>query len=236
MPHRALLVDDERLPREELRRMLAAHREVEVVGEADTVAGATALLATTAPDLVFLDLRLGEQSGFEVLAQAPGRYDVIVVTAHKEHAARAFDEAVRDYLLKPVHPERLAAALARLAPRLAAPNPGTAPLDADDRLFIRAGGSRWRFLRIGTIAVIEANGDFTNVLTTDGADLLLGRSLRDWERSLPRRFKRIHRCTIVNLDHVERVEEWSGQTFHVYVRGLRKPYTMSRRRASKLRT
>jgi len=238
MPRRALLVDDERLPRQELRRMLALHPEVEVVGEADSVESAAGLLAQERPDLIFLDIQLGERTGFELLEQVPGRYHVIFVTAYQAHAARAFEVNAFDYLLKPVHPDRLRAALARLP----ASSPSSAPatsadgaLEPDDRLFIRATGDRWCFLRIGSIVVIEANGDFTNVLTTDGANLLLGRSLREWEASLPRRFLRIHRSTIVNLDHVERVEEWSGQAFNVYVRGMRQPYPMSRRRVSKLR-
>jgi two-component system, LytTR family, response regulator len=236
MPRRTLLVDDERLPRSELREMLAVHSDVTVIGEADTIESAARMIAAERPDLVFLDIQLGSASGFDLLAGGPVPFDVIFVTAHEAHALRAFEVDAIDYLLKPVHPERLAAALRRCAPpdETRAASPGRS-LDAEDRLFIRA-GDRWRFLKVGTIVVIEAAGDFTRVRTREGDELLLGRSLAQWEATLPPRlFARIHRSTIMNLEHVERVEEWSALSFLVYVRGWKEPYAMSRRRASRLR-
>jgi len=233
---KALIVDDERLARVELRVLLAAHSQIEVVGESDGIAAALEVMGTVRPDLVFLDIQLGAESGFELFERATVPFDVIFVTAFEEHAVRAFEVNALDYLLKPVHPERLAEALERRASNRPPVSPGSATLEADDRLFIRV-GDRWRFLKVATIVVIEASGDFSRVLTSDGAGILIGKSLREWEARLPARlFARIHRSTIVNLDHVERVEEWSGQTFHVHVRGLKEPYQMSRRHAGRLKS
>jgi len=229
-------VDDERLARVEMRTLLAAHPDIQVVGEADNLAAALAIIAADKPDLVFLDIQLGPESGFELFDRAGSSFEVIFVTAFEEHAVRAFEVNALDYLLKPVHPERLADALGRVEGGRAEHPVGSVLLEPDDRLFIRA-GERWRFLKVSSIVVIEACGDFSRVLTSDGAGILLGKPLREWEARLPpRMFARIHRSTIVNLDHVERVEEWSGQTFHVYVRGLTAPYQMSRRHAGRLRS
>jgi two-component system LytT family response regulator len=118
MKLRALLVDDERLARVELRRLLAAHPEIEVVAEADSVATARTALASAQPDVVFLDVQMPGGSGFELLGGDGLELAVVFVTAFDAHALRAFEVNALDYLLKPVHPERLAQAVGRLLRRV----------------------------------------------------------------------------------------------------------------------
>lgn len=232
---RALVVDDERLARMELRSMLAAHPEIHVVGEAAGVGEALAMISSARPDLLFLDIQLGQETGFDLLTQTEPTFDVIFVTAYDEHAIRAFEVNAADYLLKPVRADRLASALEHLDGDPGHTDRDVPPLDLSDRLFVKT-GDRWQFLQVGAIVAIEARGDYTRVRTTDGATVLLGKALRLWERQLPERtFVRIHRSTMVNLDHVDRVEEWSGQTFHVHLRGVAQPYQMSRRYAARLK-
>lgn len=236
---RALVVDDERLPRVELKALLANHTNVVVVGEAGSVADGIAAINNLSPDLIFLDIQLGAETGFDLLERVEARFDVVFVTAYDEHAVRAFEVNAFDYLLKPVNPERLASTLRRLEVGGPLPPPGpvgpTTRLRAADRLFVQT-GDRWRFLQIAAIAAIEGRGDYTRVRTRDGGTLLLPRSMREWEVTLPDHlFVRIHRSTIVNLDEVDRVEPWSGQTFHVYLKGRPHPYQMSRRHAARLR-
>lgn len=125
MTLRALLVDDERLARVELRRLLAAHPEVEVVAEADSVATARVALAAARPDVVFLDVQMPGGSGFELLSGDGLELAVVFVTAFDAHALRAFEVNALDYLLKPVHPERLAQAVGRLLRRAAEPAAGS---------------------------------------------------------------------------------------------------------------
>jgi len=232
---RALVVDDERLARVELRAMLAAHPEIQVIGEAAGVEEALTTIARDRPDLVFLDIQLGHETGFDLLARTEPTFEVIFVTAYDEHAIRAFEVNAADYLLKPVRADRLASALERLEAGPRSDGADAPRLELEDRLFVRA-GTQWRFLQVAAIISIEARGDYTRLRTVDGAALLLGKALRIWERQLPERtFVRIHRSTIVNLDQVDRVEEWSGQTFHVYLRGVPEPYQMSRRYAARLK-
>src|SRR5690606_39831558 len=113
-PYRAVIVDDERLAREELRYLLQDHPDVEPVGEADTVRRACDVIAATRPDVVFLDVQMRGESGFDLLERTDVPFEVIFVTGFDRYALRAFDVNARDYLLKPVRPDRLSETLHRL--------------------------------------------------------------------------------------------------------------------------
>jgi two-component system, LytTR family, response regulator len=233
---RALLVDDERLARQELRRLLAAHPEVRVVGEAAGVDEAARLIEREQPDVVFLDVQMPGESGFDLFERATVGARVVFVTAHDAHALHAFDVNALDYLLKPVAPERLAATLSRLR-REAEPGeePPVRRFTMADFVFLPVDG-RARFLRVGGIVCVLAAGDASEIVTADGARGRVPRSLKSWEDRLPeQQFVRIHRESIVNLQYVERIEEWSHESFHVHLRGITEPLTLSRRHASRLR-
>ncbi len=247
----AVLVDDERLARRELQRLLAAHPEVQVVAEADTVAGAAERVRLTGADLVFLDVQLADgESGLDLVAQLEPGVRVIFVTAHDRYAVRAFEAHALDYLLKPVAPERLARALARLrahddgpsharaplAPPGAAPEaPPDAALGAGDRLFLRM-DERMGCLCVADIRAVLAERDAAELLLADGRRVRVQKPLAEWAARLPgTHFLQIHRSTIVNLDHVARVEEWSHRSFLVWLRGVPEPLVMSRRFATRVR-
>jgi two-component system, LytTR family, response regulator len=233
---RALVVDDERLARQELRRLLAAHPEVRVVGEAAGVDEAARLIEREQPDVVFLDVQMPGESGFDLFERATVGARVVFVTAHDAHALRAFDVNALDYLLKPVAPERLAATVTRLR-REAEPGDEPPPrrFTMADFVFLPVDG-RARFLRVGGIVCVLAAGDASEIVTADGARGRVPRSLKAWEDRLPeQQFVRIHRESIVNLQYVERIEGWSHEAFHVHLRGLTEPLTLSRRHASRLR-
>jgi two-component system LytT family response regulator len=233
----AVIVDDERLARRELRTLLeGAHAaQVHVVGEAATVADAARVVNATDADVVFLDIQLAGETGMDLVPLLDADVDVVFVTAYDQHALRAFEVNALDYLLKPVAPERLAVTVSRLA---AAPPPAATPetVDYADRLFLRLGQER-AFVRVRDIVAIEADGDSSTLriaphLTRKPS----AKSLRDWERRLPeRQFLRIHRSTIVNLEYVERLEPWSHASQRVYLRGMAEPMSMSRRFAARLR-
>jgi two-component system LytT family response regulator len=117
---RALIVDDERLARKELRSMLSERPEIIVEGEAETVAEAAELIRAEEPDIVFLDVHMHGESGFDLLDKVDVTFKVIFVTAFDAYAIRAFEVNALDYLLKPVNPERLARAVERLCEKRAA--------------------------------------------------------------------------------------------------------------------
>jgi two-component system LytT family response regulator len=233
----AVLVDDERLARRELRTLLEeAHAEqVVVVGEAASVSAAARLVHATDADVVFLDIQLAGETGMDLLPLLGADVDVVFVTAYDEYTLRAFEVNAVDYLLKPVAPERLAVTVGRLAdaqPR----TPARETVTYEDRLFLRLGGER-AFVRVRDIVAIEAEGDGSTLrLAPHLARKPSAKSLREWEQRLPgRQFVRIHRSTIVNLEDVERLEPWSHAGQLVYLRGVAEPLTMSRRFGARLR-
>lgn len=235
MKHRAIIVDDERLARKEMRRLLAEHDEIIVVGEAEDLSGALDLITTEKPNLVFLDIQLSNENGFDLLERVDRRLNVIFVTAFDEHAIKAFEVNAIDYLVKPVNPERLARSIDRLSePRKEKPL-DVRKLEYEDRLFLDS-GSRSSFLQISTIKCIAADGDYTQVITADGKKHLVAKPLKEWQQRLPEKhFVRIHRSAIVNLEFIEKVESWFGRTYQLYIRDVSTPLSVSRRYAVELK-
>jgi two-component system LytT family response regulator len=239
---RALIVDDEPLGRRELRRLLEAHPEVEVIGEAATREEAESLLRRSAPDVVFLDIRLGSASGMDLVPHVPPQTAIVFVTAFDRYAVRAFELNALDYLLKPVEPERLALTLKRVsgpdAPWSVRSEAGTSSpvaYEPSDWLFLRD-RDRVEFVAVASVTHLTSDGDYTHVWTADGTDRLAKISLNAWERRLPPGdFLRIHRSAIVNLRFVRSVEPATNHGYWVHVRGRNTPLTMSRRHASRMR-
>jgi two-component system LytT family response regulator len=231
----AIVVDDERLARRDLISMLRQHESIEVVGEADDVPSAARAIRETAPQLVFLDIQLPGRSGFDLLPDVPADCRVIFVTAHDEYAIRAFEVNALDYLLKPVRPERLAQALARLSSTQGAPELRERPLDYEDSIYLRVDRSM-TFLKIRSILGIRAAGDYSEVVTVERAGGLTDKTMGEWEWRLPQeRFCRIHRSGIVNLAYVVKVEEAAPYAYSVHLRGIQQPFPMSRRYAARLK-
>lgn len=237
MKLKALIVDDERLARKELRAMLAEFPEIEIVGEADSVADAVTLIETENPKVVFLDIQFAGETGFDLLEKTEADFKTIFVTAFDAYAIRAFEVNALDYLLKPINPQRLKRAIEKLLETGKPPGAGNSPrpLELDDRLFVPIGG-RSIFLKINSISHVSAAGDYSEVFTREGKNFLVEKSLREWEARLPEKhFARIHRNCIVNLASVERVENWFNRSFQVYLENTREPLTASRRFAAKLK-
>jgi len=219
---RALLVDDEDLARRVMRELLAAHPEVEIVGEAANGFEAVKLIDETTPDLIFLDIQMPKLSGFEVLELIDSRAAVVFVTAYDEYALRAFDVHAVDYLLKPVEPARLAEAIDRASGRLAsgaaAPD---APALADaarppgrplERVLIREEG-KVHVLRAARIDFVEARDDYLS-FASEGRRFLKQQTLADLEARLdPGRFVRIHRSYLLNVDRIARLELYNKDSW-----------------------
>jgi two-component system LytT family response regulator len=229
---RALIVDDERLARNELRRLLAAHPALEIVGEAANPIEARAAIEALAPDLVFLDVQMPGGSGFDLLASLDAAPAVIFTTAFDQYALRAFDVSALDYLLKPIEPARLAHALRKFDARLQAPAPQQAPA-ADGKVFIKDGERCW-FVALEQIMLFESEGNYTRVYFDANRPLLL-RSLNQLEARLdPERFLRVSRRQIVNLDFVTGIAPGPGSGMVLTLKGEVK-VPMSRRRAAEFR-
>jgi two-component system LytT family response regulator len=232
---KAIIVDDERLARKELRNMLGAYAEIEVAGEADSVSAALELIEKVKPEVVFLDIQMPGETGFDLLDRAEACFKTIFVTAFDAYAIRAFEVNALDYLLKPINPERLARAICRLNSKEDALASPARKLEYEDRLFIDT-GERSVFLKLSDIKCICGAGDYTEVYTADGRRTLVMKPLKEWEERLPEKyFSRIHRSTIINLEFVEKMEGWFNRSYRIYLRQTPEPFVMSRRYATKLK-
>ena len=222
---KTLIIDDERLARNEMRRLLAAHPEIQVVGEARDAFEARKLIAQLSPDLLLLDIQMPEQNGFELLDQLDDVPQVIFTTAYDHYAAHAFEVGALDYLLKPVSPERLANALARL-PGKSPPAPLTG---VRDRIFVRDGDRCW-FVHLSDIALLESEGNYTRLYFAANRPLV-PRSLNYLEERLdPETFFRASRKHILNLGHIASLDPWANGGLLVKMRNGQ-DVEISRRRA-----
>ena len=196
---KVVIIDDERLARNELRRLLKAHPEWTLVGEAATMAEGLLLIEQARPDLLLLDIQMPEGSGFDLLSALDDPPMVIFTTAYDQYAIAAFDANALDYLLKPIEPARLAQALGKCQARSAPPPVRLAA--GDSKVLIRDGERCW-FVALAQIALFESEGNYTRVYLEQSRPMLL-RSLNQLEAKLdPAQFLRTSRRHIVNLKFV----------------------------------
>ena len=206
---RVLIADDEPIARQVLRGELELCPGVAIVGEAATGEEALDQILALHPDLVFLDYEMPGRNGIEVAA-ALGLHApfVIFVTAYQEHALQAFDVGALDYLLKPIRRERLEQALDKVRLRLttAAPRPGAAPL----KKIIGRRGADLYLLDPSDIIAFEAEGEIVHVITGQ-QKFLCDQTLKALQEKLPLGFRRVHRKTIINSDHIRRITPLSSK-------------------------
>ncbi|MFH1851920.1 MAG: LytTR family DNA-binding domain-containing protein [Candidatus Neomarinimicrobiota bacterium] len=234
-PYKALIIDDERLARKDLRDLLSEINEIEIVGEADSVVSAQEAIQKLRPDVIFLDIQMPGESGFDLLEKIDAELKIIFVTAYDEFAIRAFDVNALDYLLKPVNPVRLKTAIERIDLQDEFQVAGTRKLNYNDHLFLMV-NSQFKFLGIKNILYINSAGDYSEILTISGVKGLTQKSMKEWETRLPENhFTRIHRSTIINLDYIDHLEEWFNYSYRVYLKGIEEPFVMSRRYVAKLK-
>lgn len=253
---KTLIVDDEPLARRRLRKLLADEDDVEIVGECGSAREAIEAIERTTPHLVFLDVQLPDMDGFQLLEalRVPVLPRIIFVTAHDEHALRAFEFHAFDYLLKPYSRERLARALEPARSQVsrdglamsdhellglsaelhAGREPTAATMNSErERLVIKSDG-RMFFVRPSDIDWVEASANYVR-LHTRGESYVLRESMKHMESRLPPRdFMRIHRSAIVNLDHVRELQPWFHGEYIVILNDGTK-LTASRAYAPRLR-
>ncbi|QQR85513.1 MAG: response regulator transcription factor [Flavobacteriales bacterium] len=204
---KALIVDDERLARKELMSLLAKHPEVEIVGEAANADDAEKLVAELRPDLLFLDINMPGRDGFQLLEALDPAPHVIFVTAYDEHALRAFKVNALDYVMKPVEPQLLEAALNKVPRITEEGSPQRDILRADDQIFLRDGEKCW-FCTLKDVRYFQSEGNYVRVFFNDQKPMVL-RSLNTLEKRLdPLVFFRTSRKHIINLQWVEKIEPW----------------------------
>jgi len=214
----ALLIDDTRLARRELRHLLGDHPDVHIVGEAANANEALALLARHPVDLLFLDIQMPGKDGFELLETLNTAPEVVFVTAYDEFAIRAFEYNALDYLPKPVSPERLTRALDKVRRKLSERHAQRgAVMTEQDQVFVKDGERCW-FVSLSDIRLFEVRDNYTRIYFGEERPLI-PISLNYLEARLdPRVFFRANRQQIINTKWIKRIEPWFSGTIRLHLR------------------
>ena len=224
---RAVIVDDERLARKQLAKLLGDQPGVQLVGEARNLAAAIELAASEAPDVIFLDISMPPDSGFDLLPHLQAGVRVVFVTAHDEHAIRAFDENAVDYLLKPVKPERLLRTLERL--RLAA----TVAVEENVPQVDLGKGFT---IPLHEITAVVADGNYSWVYLSGGGNFHVRRPIREWVVELAGGgFIQPGRSLLLLTSAVHRLESPTRNEYYLYLNGSAVPLKLGRHTGARVR-
>lgn len=231
---KAIIVEDSRLARLELKEILKNHVEIEVIAEAENVDKAFQLIQDKNPQLIFLDINMPEKNGFELLEMLDTVPTVIFTTAYDEYAIKSFEYNAFDYLLKPINPDRFAKTISKLIPTLKAKKENDKSLlELNSKIFIKEGEKCW-LVKLEDIVLFEIVGNYTRVFFENNKPLIY-KSLNQVENKLPEsNFLRANRQQIINLSKIKNVVPWfNGKLKMELENGLK--VEVSRRQSLKFR-
>lgn len=236
---KAIIIDDERLARAELRKLLQEFPEIEVIDEAANAEEGISKIESLHPDLIFLDIQMPVKTGFDMLAELDGTPQVIFTTAYDEFALKAFEVNALDYLLKPIEPQRLAEAIQKLQAsgtkenKQVSENINNSILTESDQVFVKDGEKCW-FVKLGEIRLFESVGNYAKIYFGTNKPLIL-KSLNALEERLDEKaFFRANRKHIVNLKMIEKIEPYFNGGLLIELKGGEK-IEVSRRQTVKFK-
>lgn len=239
MAIKAIIIDDERLARSELKKLLQDFSDIQVMDEAANVDEGVEKIETQNPDLIFLDIQMPGKTGFDLLSELDKAPHVIFTTAYDEYALKAFEVNALDYLLKPIEPKRLADAIHKLQYEISKEKNDAngmlnrGPLTEDDQVFVKDGERCW-FVKLSEIRLFESVGNYAKVFFANNKPLIL-KSLNALEERLDERvFFRANRKHIINLRWIEKIEPYFNGGLLVELKGGEK-IEVSRRQTVKFK-
>ena len=207
---RAVIVEDSRLARNELKELIKEHKEIMLLGEAENVDKGFELINKVNPDLLFLDINMPEKDGFELLEMLDEVPVVIFTTAFDEYAIKSFEYNAFDYLLKPINQKRFSTSITKVSEQFSdnsQSNENINTLSLDKQIFIKDGDKCW-LVKINDISHFEIVGNYTRVFFEKNKPLIY-KSLAKIEEKLPNDvFFRANRQQIININHVKKVVSW----------------------------
>lgn len=233
---KALIVDDERLARTELKRLLTPFKDIKIVGEAVNADDALEKIQELKPELIFLDIQMPGKTGFEMLGELDSVPTVIFVTAYDEYALKAFEYNALDYLLKPIEPKRLEETINKLIEKNR--KKMVSELDKNilteaDQVFVKDGEKCW-FVKLEIVRLFESEGNYVRIYFNDNKPLIL-RTLNYLDERLDNKvFFRANRKHIVNLKWINSIEPWLNGGLLVKLKDGQK-IEVSRRQAIKFK-
>src|SRR5881227_1533728 len=238
MSVRTIIIDDERLARNELKKLLQDFGEIEVIDEASNVQEGVEKIELQNPDLIFLDIQMPGKTGFQLLEELERAPHVVFTTAYDEYALKAFEVNALDYLLKPIEPKRLADAIHKVQYEISKEAAGNnnlnrGPLTDLDQVFVKDGERCW-FVKLGEIRLFESVGNYAKVFFANNKPLIL-KSLNALEERLDEKvFFRANRKHIVNLRLIEKIEPYFNGGLLLELKGGEK-IEVSRRQTVKFK-
>jgi two-component system LytT family response regulator len=233
---KSIIIDDERLARVELRRLLTPFKEINIVGEAVNADDALSKISELNPDLIFLDIQMPGKNGFELLEELDSVPKVVFTTAYDEYALKAFEYNALDYLLKPIEPKRLEEAIKKIIEtnkkeRISEDTQSV--LTENDQVFVKDGDRCW-FVKLTNVRLFESEGNYVRLYFDDNKPLIL-RTLNYLDERLDdRSFFRANRKHIINLKWIDNIEPWLNGGLLVKLKGGMK-IEVSRRQAIKFK-
>ena len=230
---KVIIVDDERLARNELKSLLAEFPELEIIEECDSADSAIIAVEKLKPDVVFLDIHMPGKDGFGVLEELDYIPHVIFVTAYDEYAIKAFDVNALDYLLKPIETDRLKAAIQKVKTELIETVALSEKLGLNSQVFVKDGDKCW-FVNLSDVPMFESEGNYVRVYFDKNKPLIL-KSLNNLANKLDENvFFRANRKFIINLNWIQSIENWFNGGLMVKLKNGEQ-VEISRRQASKLK-
>lgn len=202
---KAIIIDDERLARQELKTLLAQWEKIEIIAEAENAFEAEEIINANQPDLIFLDIQMPKRNGFELLETLDNAPEVIFVTAYDEYAIDAFDASALDYIVKPIRKERFEKCMVKAIAQIQ-----TRRLEKKDvihQIFIKD-GNKCYFIKLVDIAYIKSIGNYAQ-LHFNGQSAMIKRSLSYLENTLPDNFFRCNRSEIINQQFIQNIDSLS---------------------------
>ncbi|UWX55577.1 LytTR family DNA-binding domain-containing protein [Maribacter litopenaei] len=208
---KAVIVEDSRLARNELKELIKGYLQIEIIGEAENVDDGYNLIEEHSPDLLFLDINMPEKDGFELLEMLDEVPITIFTTAFDEYAIKSFEYNALDYLLKPINEKRFAKAIEKVEEKLnerrEVSSENTQRLTGNSQIFIKDGEKCW-LIKVGDISHFEIVGNYTRVFFQDEKPMLY-KSLNQVEEKLPEKyFFRANRQQIINTNFIANVVPW----------------------------
>lgn len=238
MSIKSIIIDDERLARSELKKLLIEHPEIKVIEEAVNAKEGIEKIETFQPDLIFLDIQMPDKTGFELLAELERVPRVIFTTAYDEYAFKAFEVNALDYLLKPIEPKRLSDAIQKVQLEIEKEKLGfhginKSPLTDVDQVFVKDGERCW-FVKLSEVRLFESVGNYAKVFFGTNKPLVL-KSLNALEERLDEKvFFRANRKHIINVKWIEKIEPYFNGGLLVELKGGEK-IEVSRRQTVKFK-
>lgn len=216
---KSIVIDDSRLARNELKRLLKEFENINNIGEASSAEEAKEKIEDLKPDLIFLDIQMPGKDGFQLLEELEYIPEVLFTTAYDEYALKAFEYNALDYLLKPVEKDRLSAAISKVGEKIRHEQEWglEGKMSEEDQVFVKDGEKCW-FVSLHKVRVFEVDGNYTKI-HFDNEKPMIPRTLNYLETRLdPKVFFRANRQQIINLKWIEKIEPWFSGSIRIYLK------------------